>query len=541
MAYLLLQGRQLVNTKFQEDEIARVTSKPLDKSDFLDGKTPIAGKSIDTIVFGITSFDQRNSRYNPIPGPKREVGVDRFARLLKEKYGVGVRIVEIPHYAPSDKYIDISLKEIAETTGDLKLTPKNTVVLSSTPRMIEMYRKRGFGVLPGEFKTKHLTPIELIEKVVEAGEGWSMSDLIKNNLSEATYTLWQDNPEIIRKLLWLYRDPLLTEQGDLTETRDYVTYGYGMSNNELIKVKYTDVKDVIRPGKIVDEGCADGALLAEVAKYFPDSDLIGIEITGAFVNIFNERKSHNGFSGNFAYCHQRNIMEAIFEPESIDTILCNSTLHELWSYGEGGKTVRQYLANKFAQLVKGGRFIARDVVGPENKDQEIYMSLNTEDGSDEDIYREFSSKGELTQHLSGLSTYARFKRFARDYLARKMGSPNNFEYEESSSPDGKIVKLRLKDAIEFMTKKDYTDNWQSELNEEFAFWDFNQYKKALIEAGFRVIENPNEPSLGSRVYRNQWIVDNRWKNKVELYCVGKNDLEKMEYPVTTMVLVAEKP
>jgi len=144
-------------------------------------------------------------------------------------------------------------------------------------------------------------------------------------------------------------------------------------------------------------------------------------------------------------------------------------------------------------------------------------------------------------YLNQLSTYARFRRFAREYLAERLGRENNIEYEEETISGRRYAVLRLKDAIEFMTKKDYTGNWYSELNEEFAFWDFGQHKQALTQAGFKIIENPNEPHLGSREYTNPWIVANRWQGKVALYTLKDSSLKPMEYPVTNVVLVAEKP
>ena len=61
--------------------------------------------------------------------------------------------------------------------------------------------------------------------------------------------------------------------------------------------------------------------------------------------------------------------------------------------------------------------------------------------------------------------------------------------------------------------------------------------------GFRVRENPNDPTKWSRAYSSPWIVKNRFEGKVELYRqVGGQGgrLEKLPYPVTNMVLVAEK-
>ena len=82
-----------------------------------------------------------------------------------------------------------------------------------------------------------------------------------------------------------------------------------------------------------DSGLADeaSALLVPIARDFPDSDLVGIEITGEFMARCIERQRAMEFGGTYVHFHQRNITEPVFEPASIDTTICNSTTHELWS------------------------------------------------------------------------------------------------------------------------------------------------------------------------------------------------------------------
>jgi hypothetical protein len=96
-----------------------------------------------------------------------------------------------------------------------------------------------------------------------------------------------------------------------------------------------------------------------------------------------------------------------------------------------------------------------------------------------------------------------------------------------------LIRLRLQDACEFMSKKDYTDNWQSEMCETFCFWNFPEWTGAVERAGFTV-----HPA--SYPFTNPWIVENRYKGRVKLFRKVNGTLEPMEYPVTNMVLIAEK-
>ena len=306
----------------------------------------------------------------------RAIGVDRFAQPLEATFGVRYRIIGIPHYRPTSRFAEFTLKEIEEQTeGNLILTPVNCLVMCSTTAVIEMYQQLSFSVLPAELagSVPSETPIDLLQTMVAVGENWLTDRELRQKLSPTTFDLWQDFPDIPRRILRLWRDPLLTDEGGLTEDRDYASYAYGMSNPAIINIKYQDIKEAIQPGKIVDEGCADGALLAVIAQDFPDSDLIGIDIAAEFIARCRERQRAGDFGGSFVFFHQRNITQPVFEDNSIDTTICNSTLHELWSYGDGEKTVREYLALKYAQTRRHGRLIIRDVVGPEDGERQVYL------------------------------------------------------------------------------------------------------------------------------------------------------------------------
>jgi len=549
MTTLLFPGRHLLNTAYQAQYLRQILQMPLDQLDFWQGKYPPFTEPIDQIVFAVTSANQQNARYNPIPFYVRALGVDRFAQSLESAFGCRYRIIGIPHYPPTPRFAEFTLKEIEEQTeGNLRLTPENCVLLCSTTAVIVLYQALGFTILPAELgePEQPTTPINVLQNMVTAGENWRIDPGLRANLSQATYDLWQDFPDITRRILRLWRDPLLNEEGSLTEERNYASYAYGMSNPLIINLKYKDLKAAIVPGKIVDEGCADGALLSVIARDFPDSDLIGIDIAAEFIARCRERQRAGDFGGSFVFFHQRNITQPLFEDNSIDTTLCNSTLHELWSYGSQEQTVREYLALKYAQTARNGRFVMRDVVGPEDGERDVYLWLDDEDGHTDDIFREFDDPQALAHHLDGLSTNGRFQRFARDFLsasreAGERSAETEIQYRLAEIDGKTYAILPFHSACEFMSKKDYTDNWDSEMFEEFAFWGFSQWKAALQTAGFHVVENPNDPETGSRVYTNPWIVENRWQGKVGLYEMGGNGrLARLPYPPTNIVLVGGK-
>ena len=121
-------------------------------------------------------------------------------------------------------------------------------------------------------------------------------------------------------------------------------------------------------------------------------------------------------------------------------------------------------------------------------------------------------------------------RFAADFR-REEGY--HLEFEPRSHNGRLFVELQLGDACEFMSKKDYIDNWQSEMHETFCFWSFVDWQQAVEHQGFRVL-------AGSRPITNPWIVENRYRGQVQLYQPLSDDLTPLDYPPTNLLLVAEK-
>jgi len=536
MSFLLFPGRHLVNTTFQEQYLKHVLTEPPTTLPGFNAGSVAFSKPPTVIIFAITSANQENSRFNPIPFHIRAVGVDRFARQLQKQTPFRYRVFGIPHYGHTNNFAAFTIKEIAyQSEQAIQLSPENCVVLCSTPEVIRLYQDLGFAVVSAELsapQARPATPIEIIREIGRQKENWREGKLAGTQLAASHISLFEDFPEVPQRIVRLYQDPLTNQEGSLTETRNYSTYARGM--NEIIRLKFLDIQKAIRSGRIVDEGCADGALLAEISRDFPDSDLFGIDLSSEFASRFSERQRAGEFGGAYVHFFHRNLLDRIFEPESIDTTICNSTLHELWSYVEKEKTVRAYLGEKFRQLRPSGRLVVRDVVGPDHGEREVLLWCSDADGQNLSAAEIAKHKDRSPEWLHKLSTRSRFFLFARDFL----GGQSGFSFKEESHHNRLCFRLTLQQAAEFLSKKDYTDNWSSEMNEEFCFWNFLQWKQVLTEIGFQIYENPNNHVEGSRVYINPWIVEHRHTGHAEIF-----DLEGkvLPWPPTNMVLVAEKP
>jgi len=551
MATVVIPGRHLVMTRFQEEYFSSILGRPICDLDCYGEFPGDSNEIIDTVIFAVTSANQENSRYNPVPFSARAMGIDRFIEPYRKKFAVVCHIIPIPHQRPSPHFVSFTLKEITEQIGEkVDISPQHTLVLGSTPAVVARYREFGYAILPSEYDFSRntyraTTPIDCIRMLSEGTKVWRENRRLKKEVAESSLALWDDYPQIPEKIIWIWSDPLLTESGSLTEMRNYSTYAEGMNRRALLEMKYGDIKDAIMPGKIVDEGCADGALMTLLARDFPDSDIIGVELTSEFTARCMERLRAGEFGGTFVHFHQRDLLEPIFADNSVDTTICNSTTHEIWSYGKQDASLRKYLAYKYAQLRPGGRLVIRDVVGPEDKDEEVYLWASDKDGSNDEPEKAISNRDELKVHIEGLSTYGRFLRFAQDFLSGlrkegRRGEETQIVFREEMVDGVRYVILRLKDAAEFMSKKDYIDNWRSELSEEFAFYSFSEWKRALEQAGFFVLENPNRKDISSRAYTNDWIVQHRFLDKVRLYKKENGALRDFGYPATNMVLIGEK-
>ena len=347
------------------------------------------------IIFAITSANQENSRFNPIPFHIRAVGVDRFLRDSFPKS----KTFPLPGAGDSalrthQKLRHLTtIKEIAyQSEQTIQLSPENCIVLCSTPEVIRLYQELGFAVVSAELSTPPThtaTPIEIIREIGGQKENWREGKLAGTQLAASHISLFGDFPEVPQRIARLYQDPLTNPEGSLTATRNYSTYARGM--NEIIRLKFLDIQKAIRSGRIVDEGCADGALLAEISRDFPDSDLFGIDLSSEFASRFLERQRAGEFGGAYVHFFHRNLLDRIFETESIDITICNSTLHELWSYAEKEKTVRAYLGEKFRQLRPSGRLVIRDVVGPDHGEREVLLWCSDADGQNQ-------SAAEIAKH-----------------------------------------------------------------------------------------------------------------------------------------------
>jgi hypothetical protein len=529
--YILFPGRHLLMTNFQFRYLYRLINGDL-KTEFDVNKKPLnVAQKIDGIIFAVTSSNHSNTRRNPVPFYQRVIGITGFA----ERLNIPFFIYGIDDVGNLPDFVEYVIKRISHLSeGNLNINPENALILCSTS-VLKMYEDRGFTVLPCELQDKQSQtfssplPWKIVEEIAKNQGNWKKNHFVLDNMHPAFYKVWSDY-NIGEKVVKLFHDNIIGNDGDITETRDYNSYVRQM--DEIAEIKYRETEPFILPGRIGDIGCAAGSWIKMVSsnEKFRESDFYGIEVTRILYDICEQRKENGEFKNPFVFFSQKNAVSGlVFEKDSMNTIHTSSLTHEIFSYGSQNDLF-SFIKNRFEELTPGGIWINRDVVGPENGEKEVYMLLNQNDGENQFGGIDNLSNEDLKKHLDKCSTFTKFLIFSKDFRKKE-----NFhlEYDMEQFGGKQYIKLTLKNACEFMYKKDYTDNWRSEMHELFCFWNFKDWCENNEKAGFRIHEN-------SKTFKNNWIIKKRFYDKVQLFEMKNNDLVELDFPETHMILISEK-
>lgn len=524
--YILFPGRHHLLTTFQHQYLSELL-QTYALSTVSEGKDLGKTSKIEGIVFAVTSANHSGTKRNPIPFYLRAMMLQEFCK----EFDVPSYVYGIDDVGTLDNFADYTLKQIKhQSDGKLTLTPENTLVICSTP-VLKMYESLQFTIRTAELEDfdsqtyKTFLPWDIVEMIVASKE-WEADKKITQHIHQASIKIWETYAlgEKVRNIL---SDPIIGDDGDLTESRDYNTYVRQM--DEIAELKFKETSPYILSGRIGDIGCAVGSWIKQACAMseFRESDFYGIEVARQLHDICIQRKHNGEFANPNVFFAQKNaVTSLVFEQHSMNTIHTSSLTHEIESYGSRNDLL-SFIQNRYDELKSGGVWINRDVIGPENGEKEVYMLLNTEDGSNNNYNQSFASHHELAEHLNGLSTYSRFLRFAKDF---RKDENDQISFRTEVIEDKMYIVLPHKDAVEYMLTKDYTDNWISEMHERFCFWSMSDWKQQLNAVGFELLDH-------SAAYTNPWIAENRFENKVQLF---NKDLQELPSPPTNALLVARK-
>lgn len=124
--------------------------------------------------------------------------------------------------------------------------------------------------------------------------------------------------------------------------------------------------DWVKPGRIVEVGPGGGVVLDLLEERFPQSEVIGIDVSRLVVEALGTRKTkeRKRWSVVEADAFQ---LPVVLKDKKADTIVFCSVLHEIYSYVEPKfhlEQVRDLLQASWRALAPGGRIVIRDGVQP---------------------------------------------------------------------------------------------------------------------------------------------------------------------------------
>ncbi|WP_250034806.1 class I SAM-dependent methyltransferase [Paractinoplanes maris] len=498
--YVLFPGRHHLLTRFQADYLRRLAD---------DGAA--------TIVWAVTSANHDNTKRNPVPYHRREAAIERFSVVT------GLRSVVVPVFdtAPTERFAQVTLKTVMVATG-IELTSADTVVACSTPQVAALYEELGFAIAPVEadpaLEAVPERPWDVLLRLAAGDETW-------RDLAHASTIDVFDRYRLSETVQSVVNDPVVGDEGGLTATRDYRTYVEAFA--DAAARKWTAVRQYVQPGRIVDIGCGAGAVLelADRDDALHESDLIGVEVARHLYQECVHKKAQGVFRNANVYFYQRNVLGgAVLPDRSVDTTLTFALTHEIWSYGNRRDSLLEFARRIHDHTVPGGVWINSDVCGPGDRRRPVLLTLRTDDGANPAEPRKDLAElpsAEVAAYVGGLSTRAKIAQFAVDFA---------FPFAYGPVADD-VVRIELGPAMDFLTRKDYTDNWLSETQEQFCGLDFDDWATVLTEAGFDL-----DPT--SHALRNDWVITNRIAPTATLADEHGNQLD---WPSTHAILVARRP
>lgn len=292
---------------------------------------------------------------------------------------------------------------------------------------------------------------------------------------------------------------------------DYEAYFAGMDASMQQKVALTTAHFPVR-GRIADMGSGSGRGTYDLASLYSGLELIGVDINPVSVELSNQHFQRP----NLSYV-VGDIAEMVFPAESLDGILDSSVLHHVTSFNDFDvRRVFATLDNQVAQLKTGGVIIIRDFVIPTGTEQ-VYLDLPATDGAE-------------TGNVGELSTAAIFELFARNWRS-SVNRDGAVPFTRFESPRRGFVRyeLTLRAAAEFVLRKDYRTDWETEVLEEYTYLSQSEFEAAFRSRGLRIVI--------SRPLWNPWIVQHRFEDK---FYLSSLDGRALPFPPTNYLIVGEK-
>jgi len=279
----------------------------------------------------------------------------------------------------------------------------------------------------------------------------------------------------------------------------YARYLAGMDASMRQKVALT-AAHLLADGRVADMGTGSGEGANALAQLYPSLDVIGVDIDPAMV----ARATSKFDAKNLSFV-VGDIAQPVFEEASLDGIFDSSVLHHVTTFtGYDHEAAARCLAVQVRSLREGGIIVVRDFLLPDGAEDDVLLDIP--DASVATLER--TSHGHRSLHASKGFVMSR-EASAREGWAR--------------------FRLSRRHAVEFVLRKDYQDDWEAEIKEEYTYFDRARFESVFAELGLRV--------LASTPIWNPWIVRNRFEGHFEMRALDERELP---FPATNYVIVGER-
>jgi len=270
----------------------------------------------------------------------------------------------------------------------------------------------------------------------------------------------------------------------------------------------------VRGKLIVDMGAGAGPLSELLSIHFPESKIIAVDCEQDMIVRLKKR-----FKENPRIKVVKSNVQTFSCPEKVDTVIFTSVLHEVFSFKDySHQEVIETLKNVHKILTPGGRLIIRDGIQPEQ--ETLYLRAKNS------------------------WAYEKFNRFVKNFRVRPIvfckGVFNNDSFIQQKPKDYEefekkkfFIEMHSQDASELLSKYFYSeDNWEIELKEQFGIWSLREYQHVLIDIGYHIVY--------AETYVLPYLIKEHYSKDFDVYRLENGYPTKIQYPPSTMILVAEK-
>ena len=471
--YVLFPGRHHLLTRFQAAYLERAVAV---------GVPDTTGAHADCrgaqVVFAVTSADHGTTRRNPLPAHRREAQIERYAALS----GMDCLVFPVADVPPTERFAEYLLAAIAVQEGP-ELTPREhgrRLLDAGGDRAVRGAR------LPHPARRARPGRAAPVGRARDARRRPADARAAPRQRA-AVGALRAARPGAPRA-----RRPAAHRRGRADRDARLQHLRARLRHRRRAQVGAAARRRAARAGSSTSAAAsARCCTRSPPTRRFAESDLYGIEAARPLFDECVHRRGQGAFANPNTFFFQRTIGQgALFPPASVDTTLTVALCHELYSY-LGEATLRGFMAATREHTVPGGVWIDLDVCGPADGDRVIWMELHDERES--------------------------WERFVADWI------PERIDYELREE---RYVETKLRWAMEWLSKKDYTDNWESEMHEAFCFWGYADYERAAREAGF-------ELAPGSHGFTNPWLVEHRFAPVATLRPGGRARAPRCRGPTRT--------